>query len=443
MLNRLLYRLYRFLTSTRYRLGRRFTKAGLLVLVGSVMTAALGIDTEQAVAYQAFAFLACLLAVSVLYAAFFRGRFAVERVLPQFGTVGEPMSYGIVIQNQTAKTQAGLALLENLADPRISLEEFLEYVHPKSATAKSFHLAQRWRPTGVPAPKEISLPALAPGRETEARVELTPLGRGPLRFTGLTVTRADPFGLVRAFVTVPLAQSVLILPKRYFLPPIALPGTMKYQQGGVALASSVGESEEFVSLRDYRRGDPLRHLHWKSWAKTSRPIIKEFQEEFFVRHGLVLDTFAGPEGSEVFEEAVSVAASFACTIETQESLLDLMFVGPQAFCFTAGRGLAHTEQMLETLASVSLCRDKSLSALQQLVLEHATALSGCICIFLAWDAPRQELVRRLKATGCPILVLVVSEAGGSERLEPGPMQDQPAGFHALEVGKIAEGLQKL
>ena len=31
---------------------------------------------------------------------------------------------------------------------------------------------------------------------------------------------------------------------------------MKYQQGGVALAANVGRSEEFVSLRDYRRGDP-------------------------------------------------------------------------------------------------------------------------------------------------------------------------------------------
>src|SRR5205085_1884082 len=51
--------------------------------------------------------------------------------------------------------------------------------------------------------------------------------------------------------------------------------------------------------------------------------------------------------AELFEEAVSVAASFACTIDTQESLLDLLFVGPQAFCFTIGRGVAHADQMLE------------------------------------------------------------------------------------------------
>ena len=118
-------------------------------------------------------------------------------------------------------------------------------------------------------------------------MELIPLSRGPLRFKGTAIARADPFGLVRSFVTVPLPQSVLILPKRYPLPPIALPGVMKYQQGGVALASSVGRSEEFVSLRDYRPGDPMRHIHWKSWARTGRPIVKEFLDEFFVRHALV------------------------------------------------------------------------------------------------------------------------------------------------------------
>src|SRR5204862_6450540 len=106
------------------------------------------------------------------------------------------------------------------------------------------------------------------------------------------------------------------------------------QHGGVALASAIGESEEFVSLRDYRPGDPLRRIHWRSWAKAGKPVVKDFQDEFFVRHALILDTFTEPDDLAVFEEAVSVAASFACTVDTQESLLDLLFIGPQAFTFT-------------------------------------------------------------------------------------------------------------
>ena len=83
------------------------------------------------------------------------------------------------------------------------------------------------------------------------------------------------------------------------------------------MAANIGHSDEFVSLRDYRRGDPVRHIHWRSWAKTGMPIVKEFEDEFFVRHALVLDTFSDEPHSELLEEAVSVAASFACSVLTQ------------------------------------------------------------------------------------------------------------------------------
>ena len=233
---------------------------------------------------------------------------------------------------------------------------------------------------------------------------------------------------------------MLILPKRYWLPPIALPGAMKYQQGGVALAANIGRSEEFVSLREYRRGDPLRHIHWRSWAKAGKPIVKEFEDEFFVRHALILDTFTDRPHSDLFEEAVSVAASFACTVLTQESLLDLLFVGPQAYCFTAGRGLAHADQMLEILASVRPCHEQPFDSLEHLVSNHASAVSGCICVLLAWDEERRRLVEKLKSLRLPVLVLVIRQPGETEPLEPGPMRDAPERLHALEIGRIEEQL---
>src|SRR5437764_919378 len=107
------------------------------------------------------------------------------------------------------------------------------------------------------------LPPIAATGETEVSVELTPLRRGHVRFEGLTIARPDPLGLVQALMTIPLPQSLLVLPKRYPVRPIRLLGQRKYQPGGVALASSIGESDEFISLRDYRPGDPLRRIHWR------------------------------------------------------------------------------------------------------------------------------------------------------------------------------------
>src|SRR4029450_3972172 len=108
-----------------------------------------------------------------------------------------------------------------------------------------------------------------------------------------------------------------------------------------------------------------------------------------------------------FEEAVSVAASFACAIETQESLLDLLFVGPEAHVFTAGRGLAHTARLLEILAGVRPCTEHAFETLHHLVVERQGALSGAVCVLLGWDRERRAMVRDLRARGLPTLTLVV------------------------------------
>jgi uncharacterized protein (DUF58 family) len=218
-----------------------------------------------------------------------------------------------------------------------------------------------------------------------------------------------------------------------------LPGTVKYQPGGVTLASSVGQSEEFVSLREYRPGDPLRHIHWRSWAKTDKPVVKEFLDEFFVRHALVLDTFCKPGQEDLFEEAVSVAASFACTIPDQESLLDLMFVGTEAYCFTSGRGVAPPERMLEILAAVSPCLHQQINLLEQLLLRHVAQVTSCVCVLMDWDVPRQRMIRQLRALRVPVQAYVVrSNEDAGRPLDTAAVADCPACLHSIVSGRITE-----
>ena len=155
-----------------------------------------------------------------------------------------------------------------------------------------------------------------------------------------------------------------------------------------------------------------------------------------MRHALVLDTFAASEPSEAFEEAVSVAASVACSIQTQDALLDLLFVGPEAYCFTAGRGLGDTDRMLEVLAGVRACRDKPFRTLHHAVLERRASLSGAICVFLAWDEPRRAFVAQLQALGTPARVFVVTE-------KDAPVPARQGEVHHLVAGAIAEGLARL
>ena len=442
---RCLYRAHRLYARVRRWLRRRFTPAGLTVLMGLALAAIFGPDTDNNVAYQGFTVLLALVLLAVVFSWFFRAGVSATRMLPQFGTAGVPFHYTVLVKNRTGRVQKGLTLLEELVEPYPGFEEWRGARRAVRRRMRPMRLSPGVRTDlfKVAKPKDSPVPPVSARASAEVAMEVTPLRRGVLRFAGLLLARPDPLGLFRALARLPMPQNVLILPKRYPVPPVALPGTMKYQEGGVALAAHVGQSEEFVALRDYKHGDPLRHIHWRSWAKAGKPVVKEFADEFFVRHALVLDTFTDQQHSDAFEEAVAVAASFACTIQTQESLLDLLFVGPHSYSFTAGRGLAQTDQLLEVLAAVRPCHEQPFRELEHLVLDHVEVVSGCICVLLAWDSERQRFVKKLKALGMPVLVLIITEPGTGQGLELGPMADEPERFHVLDAGRIEQGLAAL
>jgi uncharacterized protein (DUF58 family) len=444
-MERSFYRLLRFAYHLRQWLTRRFTPMGLGVLVCLGISAIIGMDTNQSLSYQVFTFLTALLSVAIAASLFIRYRFSATRILPRFGTVGMPLQYRVVLQNKTQKPQKGLKLLESFAG---SFPSFSEFRRIATLPKKWSERRQEWlrivaQQQWAIAPA-VDLPVLSAKESTEAIGQIIPLRRGLLQFKTLTVACPDPLGLFNACITLSLPQSVLILPKRYQLPPLQLPGGRRHQSGRIALASSVGDSEEFRALREYRPGDPPRKIHWKSWAKVGKPIVKEEQEEYFVRHALILDTFQPESHSEILEEAVAVAASLACEVQTQESLLDMMFVGLEAHCFTVGRGLGQTERMLELLASVVPCQDKSFSSLIPVIQTRFSLLSGCICIFLTWDDDRKALVEKLQSMGIPTMVLVIEgDRALSNYAALEPLKQAQSSIHILKLGQIQQGLLEL
>lgn len=455
---RFLYATYRG-GSRRQRAARRgfwrFTPAGQVVAVMAAATALIGMDTTRTVVFRGFTLLFGLLLIAALWSVLFRIRFRVSRQLPRFGTVGEPLEYGLTIYNPSKRLQRNITIREVLENVRPTRDEFVYTPEPGEEERNIYDrtlLVYRWNwliamKQGARV-KEQPVPPLPPRDSLECRVSLLPMRRGYVRLTGIMLLRPDPFNLYKGLVHLPLPASLLILPKRYELPTIALPGSRKFKSGGVALASSVGDSEEFMSLRDYRPGDPLRHIHWRSWAKIGKPIVKEFQSEYFVRHALVLDTFQQEEYTHRFEEAVSLAASFACTVRTQESLLDVLFVGVEAYCFTVGRGLGSTDQMLEILANVHACREKEFKELTPVLLERSAMLSGCICIFLEWNDARRDLVRKMQAARVPALVFVIAEHAAHRAEIEGRLHDDDRsapldGLHVLTAGHVEEELRRL
>ncbi len=138
----------------------------------------------------------------------------------------------------------------------------------------------------------------------------------------------------------------------------------------------------------------MRHIHWRSFARLGEPVVKEFQDEFFTRYALVLDTFGDELPEAAFEAAVSVAASFVDGMHTQDALLDLMFVEDRTWRLTIGRGLGQQSDLLRVLAFVVPRPGDQFARLAQHVLLHGSALSACVLVLLRLDDERRALAAR-------------------------------------------------
>jgi uncharacterized protein (DUF58 family) len=422
---------------------RHLTFTGHFVVTFAIAAAVFGVNIRQSTAYQLFMLLFVLLVFSWLNSAFNRLKVTLTRQLPRYGMVGEPLRYSVTLTNLTPRTYDRLALCEELAETLPSVAQLKNFYRlNKQPWFKQGISYRRWlrylafQRGGLIA--ETALPNLAQ-KPLQIKISFIPTRRGSITFADSYLAKPDLLGLFRRLIILEACQSCLVLPKQYPVKPLGLAGKRKYQAGGVSLANSVGNASEFMSMRDYQRGDPSNSIHWKSFAKHGKLIVKEYQDEYFVRRALLLDTLIGDAAAEQFEAAVSVAASIAVNERQNEALLDLMFVGLQAYCFTTGRGVDHLPHLLEILASVQSSPEGSFAQLQQAVLARAGLCSSLICVLMHWDEPRQDFIKQLHTRDLPVAVFLLHD--GSLTREQ--CANKPEHFYLLDYHHLAEQLAAL
>lgn len=429
-------------TALNQFLRRRIRPAGMgLLLVGIVLACLAGGQASDPV-FRLFSFGFSLGCLSLLWLPFRGARLDVRREVPPHATAGEPVRIRYHVTNRGFRLRHAW-LVETSPDPRPERERFLRTAEPGERRRNLFDRVfayYRWnwlcesRLVFEARPSERPL-ALRRGETATCVAELLPRRRGLALLDDLRVLLPDPLGLYqRCRPVASPAASLAILPRRHRLPAFELPGSARFQPGGDATSRNTGPSGEFVGLREYQPGDPQRLIHWKSWARTGRPIVKELEDSFFPRHGLILDTFPDAGDDALFEEAVSVAASFVSAIDTHECLIDLMFISGAERVVTAGRGTGRAESLLEVLAGVESSPSPEFDSLKKLVLRHAEDLAGCLAVLSGWSAERADLLRRISSAGVEIAAIVVCEE------IPAAM---PPRVHCVRAGRVAEDLMRL
>ena len=417
MLRRFLFANFKLVYRLSQWMRQRFTSAGMLILLIMPVSGVFGFDTRSTLSFQIFSVTLILLIISMSFALMFRGKFSISRKLPEYGSVGTPLYYSCVISNKNKSPGRGFVLIDELRSQFPSIDQFKKTQDPLDKKRNPIdrfigyprlvNIIQKLRGGSI---SPIAVDYIAEQSDIEANIQLTPLRRGYLYFEKTRLAQADPLGLFQAQKSFNHKDKLLVLPKLYKAPKLNFHGKRTYQQGGVNNASAVGDSQELISLRDYRPGDPLRSIHWRSYAKFNKPIVKEYQDEYFIRYGLILDTYLDNKSELIFEDAVSIAASYMTAQQEQDALLDLMFIGNNTYRFTSGRGLTGTENILEILACIEPVVESNIKRMELMIKDYAHECSAFICIFLDLDDSRKALINTLSAYNVPVKILVLTES---------------------------------
>ena len=440
----ILHAFYNRGAAVQHWFAQRIRPAGaacmMVVCVAAFMIMSVGRPKDSI--FQIFCFSVGLLFLGLCWVLFRKAKLKAFHNLPSHATVGEPVNYSVVLENMGKRKIRSLILAQIPPDPRPTIAEFSILKEPGEDRRNAFDRTMvyyRWqwlmsRKKGFTPMESERINELGSGESMRLPMTLVPHRRGVIAMDRLRALLPDPLGFFQKCAAVEaLPDRLVVLPKRYRLPLFAMPGEAAFHIGGEETGNAKGSAGEFVGLRDYRPGDPLRQIHWKSWAHTGRPVVKELEDTFYPRYGLVLDTFAGSPDENIFEEMISVAASFVVGLDRSESLLDLMFIADKAHTVTSGRGMGKAETLLEVLAGVRMDGENRFDALARTVASHQGHMTSCLVILNGWDSERAEFIKSLLKVGITCVPLAV---GHGER---------PDGFggHWLESSEIERDLLRL
>jgi uncharacterized protein (DUF58 family) len=206
-------------------------------------------------------------------------------------TVGDPIEVTLRITNGSLLPVAGLMLEDRLP--------------PAAGRARGAPDDQRAR---------FALGVLRAGHSSEISYPVPSLPRGRFALGPMRVRLSDPFGMVELVRTFSATSEVAVLPRIEDLPRVALPGGHE-ELGGSAIHSLGSLGADDLTVREYRQGDDLRKIHWRSSARTGELMVRQEERPWQGEVTVLVDTrrsqHRGEGAASSFEWMVAAAASIA------------------------------------------------------------------------------------------------------------------------------------
>jgi len=255
-----------------------------------------------------------------------------------------------------------------------------------------------------------AMPALEAGHVTPLTYEVDTSRRGTVTAGPMLLRRMDPFGLVVADRRVSGSVAISVRPRRHHLR--MLPTGRQRDLEGPTREVSQGTAS-FHQLREYVPGDDLRHIHWKTSARTGTLVVKQLVDTTKPEIVVIVDNRASAVGEQEFEEVVEIAASILHAAEQDGFPSQLLFADGNNDVVVDGVPISH----LDRLTDVARAERDSLLELAEALRARGRSL---VIITGELAAPDLTLVARIASGFSPAyLVSVVAQRHGPFVAPPG------------------------
>ncbi|MCC2669059.1 MAG: vWA domain-containing protein [Armatimonadetes bacterium] len=273
-------------------------------------------------------------------------------------------------------------------------------------------------PAGMEAEDREPLPIhLAPGGQDQVEYQVHLRRRGVHTIAAVRVHSTDLLGLCDQEASLPVSTQILVYPRVVALPPHVMVPELGGGSAPLDSASRKGEGTSFFGIREYRPGDPLRHVHWPTTARRGSLAVVEWEAEESRNALIAVDTEQRHErslpGGSTLDLAAGLAASLATEILAANNSVRLLVPGSAGQRPMGQRGSEAMPVLLETLARMQGTTDASVAAELRRVAPHLEP-GSVVCWLTA--APGDELlatVQYLQAVRLRPVVyaLIDSDAG--------------------------------
>lgn len=238
--------------------------------------------------------------------------------------------------------------------------------------------------------------------------------RGHYSVGPLSVRVSDPFGLIELVRTFQNTTPVVVVPTVHPLPAISINGAWTGTGENRPRAFAVGSAED-VTVREYRRGDDLRRVHWRSTARIGELMVRREEQPWQSRATILLDArrsaHVGNGAASSLEWAVSAAASI--TVHMTHAGYSVRLVTDRhdsesnAWHDRRPDDAEQSGPILDELAVLSHSPNAALSN----AVDALVGVSGLVIAILgSLDAADLADLSRLRSRGSTVIALVIDTA---------------------------------